>query len=214
MSTDTPNKALAAAAAVKEALREYRQHVADLNAEEVALRQKKKELEEMPIPIEDVKQVMLDYVDAQAKNFLADGELEKQLREFVYPTNSSLPRRRDNGLQIKRPLNYLDAEHIRTGDLKSQVYDADRHPKLYFSNITSMFAANTAHFFYFGSIIKEKLSAYFDALGIDHHPGDRSKVGPPIAERIKTFAEIDAQLSKVISERSKMDEQIRALVAP
>jgi hypothetical protein len=189
MTTSIPSNALAAAAAVKNALNDMRRHAATLQEEENSLVKQRKELQEMPLPLSDIKQVMLDYIDARGRLFLTDGNLQKSMREFVYPHNQGMARDSSNGRIIDKPLTYDQAEILRTGDISNKVFgDHTGHPLLFSGNQMALGITNAAYYFFLGDIIKAKIAEQFDEQAISHHTCDQGKIGPPIAERVKTIA--------------------------
>jgi hypothetical protein len=159
MSTVIPNKALAAAAAVRDALNDLRQRVSALKAEEVVLRERKKALLEMPIPLEDVKRVLLDYVDARAQIFLADGSWKQSLQAFIYPVHPGIFDE-ETKLPAVKPLSYTAAELVRTGDVERKVFGAE-HPKLFSPNVDVLRITDAPYYFFLGDLIKAKIECVF-----------------------------------------------------
>ncbi|MFZ6765567.1 hypothetical protein ACO0LM_00675 [Undibacterium sp. Di26W] len=199
------NDSLAAVEIVKNSLAALREQREAIIAEERALTQKKKELKAQPVPISDVKQALMDYVDARASLFLQDGQWVRNLRQFLYPN-------RDPYTIQKSPaaLNYDEAADLSAGDTLRKVFPMS-HPKLVIPDVGLFETTDIPLLFFFGDLIKAKIGAYFDAMQISHEDKDLNKIGTPIAERTLEIERIDTRLSDLVSQRSAIDSQISSL---
>ncbi len=77
---------LAAVEISKNSLASLREQRTNIIAEEQALIQKKQDLKAQPVPISDVKQALMNYVDARASIFLNDG-----LHQYIIRANDKFP---------------------------------------------------------------------------------------------------------------------------
>lgn len=199
------NSSLAAVEIVKNSLASLREQRQNIVSEENTLIQKKKELKAQPVPLSDVKQALMNYVDARASIFLNDGQWARNLRQFLYPN-------RDSYTIQKSPaaLSYDEAAYLSEGDTMRKVFPTT-HPKLVIPDMGVFNVTDAPLLFFFGDLIKEKISAYFDAMQISHENSDLKSIGTPIAERTIEIERIDTRLSDLVRQRDAIDWQISSL---
>lgn len=207
MTSQTNNNVITAAQTIKNALGELRTKQAVLIAEETALRQRQTKLNELPIPPEDVKQVIFAYIDACSKEFLNDGDWIENIKLFLYPDRKS-----DYNPKKRLPLNYAEARLIMDGSISPETtHLLGEYPKLLIPNANKFDYTNMAAMFFFGDIIKAKIVEQFDAIGLQHLSKDRPNVGPSIAERDKEMALIDARLKAIKLDKEVIEKQLADL---
>ena len=199
------NDSLAAVELIKNSIDHLRQQRNILIEEENTLIQQKKELKAQPVPLDDVKQSLMNYIDARAEVFLQDGQWLRNVQQFLYPN-------RDPYTLQKSPsaLSYDEAAEVSAGDTLQKLFPMS-HPKLVIPDMGVFDTTDAPLLFFFGDLIKAKISAYFDSEQISHHPEDLNKIGTPIAERKQEIERIDTRLREIVSQRTDIDRKIKSL---
>lgn len=205
MQDNNLNDSLAAVELIKNSIDNLRQQREAILNEESALIQQKKELKAQPVPLDDVKQTINKYIDARAQIFLKDGQWERNLRQFLHPN-------RDPYTIKENPpaLSYDEAAVLSEGDINDKLFPS-LHPKIVIPDMGVFDVTDAPLLFFFGDLIKEKISIYFDHLQITHRPEDIKKVGTPIAERRIEIERIDTRLHEIVSEKEEIDQKIKSL---
>lgn len=202
------NNPLAAVKLVKETLSKLRQQHNQVKVEIADLAAQRKALLEQAIPLNDVKQVLFEYIDARAQIFLDNGQWLKNLNQFIYPNrNPYTPMQND---PKPRPLSFEDAQAMRRGAPGTTIFPV-MHPKLVIPDIGSADATDSPFLFFFGEQLKAKISDYFENQTLRHEECDINKVGVCMAERQLQIERIDQQLSKLTAQRSDLERQINEL---
>lgn len=194
---------LAAALLVKNALKSLNEQLQTICDEENRLIAQKKSLKSQAVPIEDVKQALLEYVDARAQLFLSDGLWKTNLRRFVYPKKDHYALG-----SYGKAMSYDDAENLRDGAQGDTVFASD-HPKLVIPNVGMAETTDIPFLFFFGDAVKAKIAACFDAGEMFHDTSE--EIGLPIVERKKIISEIDERLAEIRAERASLEQQISEL---
>lgn len=213
MQESEMNASLAASQLVKNTLAELRTNRKTNTDEQSALSTKKTALKAQPVPMEDIKQVVCDYIDARAQLFLQDGQWGSNLRQFIYPERNQYSESPGTkNYKEKSALTFDEAEKLRNCDPNSEVF-LHGHPKLVIPNIGLFTATDAPLLYFFGDVIKAKVIAYFDAQNLGHDNGDSLSIGTPIAERKTEIRNIDTRLAELVTERSAIDAKISALIS-
>lgn len=211
MQESEMNASLAASLLVKNALAELRTNHQANTDEQSALSARKAALKAQPVPMEDVKQVVCDYIDARAQLFLLDGNWGSNLRQFIYPErNMYTASPGSTGFKEKSAITFDEAEKLRNCDPNREVF-LHNHPKLVIPNIGLFTATDAPLLYFFGDVIKAKVIAYFDAQKLGHDNADSLRIGTPIAERRTEIRNIDTRLAELVTERSAINAKISAL---
>ncbi|MBI3284038.1 MAG: hypothetical protein HYZ65_04185 [Burkholderiales bacterium] len=205
MQQNDLNDSLAAVELIKNSLAALRLQRKAILEEESSLKAEIAALNAQPVPMDDVKQVVCDYIDARAKLFLESGEWARNLNQFIYPIhNAHLPTAKCT------PLTYEEAGQLRQGDPGRKIFQS-HHPKLVIPDVGLFTATDAPLLYFFGDIIKAKIAAYFDAMQLNHDACDIKNIGTPIAERTQEIARIGQCIERLVSQRSAIDQQIASL---
>jgi len=210
MKTTDINSPLAAAQLVKSTLNDLHNQRQAIEAEEITLLSDKKALKGQPVPLNDIKQAMFDYIDAKAKEFLSDGKWIENLKKFIYIDHNiytPLP-----NSPKPQAITYDEIESLRQGAPGGSVFPITHgHPKLVVPDVYVAEATDLPWLFFFGDAIKAKIATCFDEGTLTHQHCDLDKIGVPVAERTRLIEAIDARLDELMKERTRIDRQIAEL---
>lgn len=176
---------------------------AELKQERAALEERKAFLFAAPLDEHDFYQMVEDYIDAQASNFINNSGILRHKRRFAYPLVDGNPMNRE-------PISFAIAERVRNGD---EYPLASEGGNVVFGSFgPSHFHA--AMCFFFGGTIKEKLSELLKKTGPHLDDEDARRIGPTIAERRAEIATIDARIAEIGKGLAEIKAELETFVPP
>ena len=203
MKTADFGEVQSAAAKVRSAMQTLRQENAVLKEERDALMEKREHLLAQPVPLDDLKAFLCEYVDAKGSEFMT--RLSGELDRFIHP-----PRHLPFHEQLKGPppLGFEEME-ILLGEGGEAGITEGGVPQFVIP-LKNNHKTDIGFYFFFGEQIKAVITDRFEELGIKYRVGD-AYIGTPRAERRRELAEIDARLVEIGTRMAEIGGQIRAL---
>jgi hypothetical protein len=152
-----------------------------------------------PLQREDVLHAWHLYIDRLAAEFPKEANWRDQLQR--YACSYTVP------MQPALALNLRDIDALIDGNLSglTQVVGIDGWN--FFNGIVHPGAFTVAYFF-FGDIIKKKLTENFDEFFPGYKSVGPEKIGLPIADRRKRIAELESQIALVANELGEVNALI------
>jgi len=157
-----------------------------------------------PLPVEDVKQFIVQMIDRQADDYAEKVSMKRVMDRTIYPPSHKLG-------TSNRPWSGALALNLRDLDnaIAGQSYDfADGIELVNPANAKEL---NGALCFFFRDEIKGKLRELLDDRPSRHAVDDIPHVGLAVAERRAKIAEINRRLQQIGDECTEVDGQLRAL---
>ena len=178
---------------------------AELKQERAALEERKAFLFAAPLDEHDFYQMVEDYIDAQASNFINNSGILGHKRRFAYPHVDAHPLKRE-------PISLAIAERVRTGDEYTLAGVSDTGNVVFGSFGPAQF--HMAMCFFFGDTIKEKLIELLKKTGPHLDEDDARQIGPTIAERRAEIATIDARIAEIGKGLAEIKAELETFVPP
>lgn len=197
-----------AAKHLRTAISELRQQRDVLQEQLDALKGQREVLYLQALSKADAKQFLFDYIDAWGKQWLELGQLEKLFQIMATPRRDAEFAKSNN---ITTPwLCLRDIEFVMRGELPETGHVFNVRPLPVFGGALS--SMNDSYIgaacFFFGDLLKGKLSDYFDL----HYPEPNQKaVGAPVAERRALIQELDGQIGERVSAIGQIDAKLSEL---
>lgn len=169
-----------------------------------ALLQERDSLMLQPVDKEDIKELIFCHIDQLAENFIAKDGIKKVVNAV------SLPQRQYKGGSIPSPssaalnLYELDSAINKDGYFENSIFSLEKLG--IFNSYEFAGGGNEGFYFFFGDLIKEKLSKHFDESFSDKWIW--CKQGMPLAERRARIAEIDSEVSDLDLNIKKYSDQL------
>lgn len=197
----------------REAAEQVRQAVADLNQQRANLQQDLAEkterlavLQQQHLPMADLKQFVLDLIDAEAVHYLP--VLKKGIEELIYPHR--------DGVHVvsneRKMITFGETERL----LKSKNHGPDSGLlplQKTTENLFEIFRENgdIPAFFLFGDLIKQAIADNFDKLEIPVRNLNRYGIGSDRETRRAEIAALEAEIAAVRNDISQAEMEIREL---
>lgn len=194
-----------AAAKVRGALQALREERAALTEESNALKQTRERLLAQPVPLEDLKAFLCEYVDAKGNEFMS--RLAGELDQFIHPPRQLSYQDQQKGLP---PLGFEEMEKLLADGGEAGITGSG--VPQFVIPVKNNHKTDIGFYFFFGEQIKAVITERFDELGIKYRVGS-SYIGTPRAERRQQLAEIDARLVEIGSRMTEINGQISSLGA-
>ncbi|HDR8995086.1 TPA: hypothetical protein QDB01_000974 [Burkholderia vietnamiensis] len=152
------------------------------------------------VPVSDIKQFLLDYIDLKRREYMP--VVREMLMDVMYP-------RRLSAMEIK-PISAMEIKGVMEGS-NSRIdksapmgsFDLVRKNKVYHTDIPL--------YCFFGDQIKRVIEENFDSLGIEYMPGHASEVGPPLAERHARAAALAGEIRDAEANLQELKAKLSAL---
>lgn len=188
---------------------------AQLEGEREKLAEERAAIMSAPLRIDDAKQFLFDYIDAQAADFPRRAGWPTMINRLLYP------RRYDGGTNTRRqernnttpPLCLADVETalFNPVDALTKVFGGINTSGLQFMGEVTNLAHDGAACFLFGEVLKARIAEYWDVLAPGYLAADAREIGPPIAKRRERIAKIDARLSEIAEELGRIVADLNEL---
>ncbi len=205
--TNLLEQSKAASANIKNMIVGIKQERVTLLSLRETLEKEKHALYLQPLCKADVKEVIIDFIDREAKRYLNSGELKTQVIERIAFPRGDAPNTLPKPHNAAINLYQLDEGVNSDYGFNSLVFGPNS------LNIFNGYALSTGNrsglCFYFGDILKKKIEEHFDDL----FPADWDsfKPGLPLIERREKIAEINTKIDSLNVKIKEYDGHLREL---
>lgn len=160
-------------------------------------------LYDAPLCRMDVLEIWRSYIDRVGEEYLKNYRIKMQFVDAAHaprnPNEPMSPLTFRDILKVEGPVN-MDFPLKRSFGFK------------FFGEYDTVGNLDTdsiepAAMFFFGDLIKQKITAHFDEL-FEGYNVPASEIGPPIAERRKALTKLNAMVEKIESEIAEIDGEI------
>ena len=184
-----------------DSVREYvatrRTRLAELAAEATALQQESETLAAAPLSIDDVKQVVCDYIDRRGAMWPQMGGWGEAFERLLYPNPYSPG---NNPPLSLRNVDAMDANPFNLAPVHFAATASESGQKL-----------DSMLMFFCGDAIKARVLEYIDQAGLAYQHEDEARIGPPIVERRERLAEIASRAGEIAEEEATIKAELNEI---
>lgn len=206
--TDFLTDVQAIANAAKSAIAEINEELGIQKANRESFLKQKENLFLQPLPKEDIKLLIFDYIDKQAQLYLDHGGMSGLINALCFP-------RRNMENDFPKPLN--KAANLYELDMGLALRsDGSLHSYIFETSVLPIFngyafsrGVKMDLCFFFGDVLKEKIDAHFDTFFPANW--DNYQPGLPLSERRPLIANLDAQITALNTTIKELESHLRTL---
>lgn len=178
----------------------------DLERKLEAARQERAHLYDSIVPISDVKQFILDYIDAKRLEYMP--VVREMIMGVVYPARPYMTadRKPITPTEMRAALT-VNPHNCAT--LAEQSVNRNGYFELLRNN--KQWHSDIPFYCFFGDAIKKAIEENFDSLGIEYRSPHAHEIGPPLADRDARAAELDAEIKNIELDIAALVQKLHSL---
>lgn len=196
------SKLVETARLVKDAIEEKEEAQRQLIAAREKVDQERAALITKVVPMADVKQFLMDYIEAKRTEYL--GSLRDTIENALYPLRGKAISK-----DVAKPLNFDEMEKMLTPGGERSI--TDRGGVLQLLQPNKLYFDDLAFYFYFGDVIQKVIAENFDGLNFTYRNVHSDEMGKDRAAIRVELATLDEKKAALTTDIHRLQREIKEL---